>query len=213
MIDTLRDTSTITLTDAQWALLLADTPWVNGFTVEDFNSVHNVLIRAHNALRENLFEDDERRIDAITDIQLWYVADGRNDDFLLAVNLAHRLTLQSDLINMVDLKDTANATPGEPAIRAVFSCLIAERNEMCEAFALAALEFEGLVGYAEHRGIRQDDLYDTVHDVASEHASATNNNGLGTQIPYLIEQYGHGNTRDLIDEIAADKASTPDATD
>jgi hypothetical protein len=203
VIDTCPDTRPVTLTDAQWALLLADTAWVNGFTIEDFNSVHSVLIRADNALRHNLPEADERRIDAISGMALWYVADGRNDDFLLAVTIATGVTLQSDLIDMVDLKETVNATPGEPAIRAVLTRLITERNARCEAFAITALEFDGLDGYAEHRGVDNFDLYDTVHDTASAHASDMNNDGLGSQIPYLIEQNGRRATRDLIDELAA----------
>jgi hypothetical protein len=145
-------------------------------------------------------------------MSLWCVADSRNDDFLLSVTLAPGVTLQSDLIDLADLKEATTApTTGWSAIRAVLARLIAERNKMCEAFALVALEFDGLVGYAEHRGVDAEDLFDTVHDTASAHASDMNNNGLGSQIPYLVEQNGHRNTRDLIDEIAT--ASLADATD
>ncbi|MEU4703423.1 hypothetical protein [Nonomuraea dietziae] len=195
------DTRPITLTHAQWALILDDTTWANDFTIESFDSVHNVLIRTHNALRHNLAEDDPRRIDAITDISLWYVADSRNDDFLLTVTLAPNCHLQSDLIDMEDIK-TANAKPGESVISAVLTRLISQRNEILEAFVNVAVEFDGLVGYAEHRGVDASDLFNTVHDTASTHASDMNNSGLGCQLPYLIEQNGFAATRDLIDDLA-----------
>ncbi|MGA4995921.1 hypothetical protein [Nonomuraea bangladeshensis] len=198
------DTRPISLTDAQWDLVLATAHLAPNFTVQEFDDVHAVLIRAHSALRHNLPENDERRLDAITGISLWPVANSRNDDFLLSVTLAPGCTLQSDLIDMSELKDaTAAPATGWSAIRTVLTRLIAERNKLCEAFALSALEFDGLTGYAEHRGVDPTDLFDTVHDTASAHAADMNNEGLGAQIPYLIEQNGRRATRNLIDEIAA----------
>ncbi|TMR88147.1 hypothetical protein [Nonomuraea basaltis] len=202
------DTRPITLTDAQWDLVLATANLAPNFAVREFDDVHAVLIRAHNALRHDLPEDDERRIDAITDMSLWCVADSRNDDFLLSVTLAPGCTLQSDLIDLVDLKEATGATTGWSAIRAVLTRLIAERNKVCEAFANVALEFDGLVGYAEHRGVDAEDLFDVIHDTAAAHASDMNNSGLDSQILYLIEQNGGRATRDLIDELAADVAAT-----
>ncbi|MEU6713016.1 hypothetical protein ABZ897_16160 [Nonomuraea sp. NPDC046802] len=197
------DTRPVTLTDAQWALVLAPAAWGPGFTIQEFEDVHAVLIRAHNVLRHDLPEEDERRIDAITDMALWHVADSRNEDFLLAVALTPGVTLQSDLIDMVDIKETVKDLPREEAMRAVLTRLINQRNEICEAFATAALEFDGLVGYAEHRGLHAGDLFATVHDTASAHAADLNNDGLATQLRYLAEQNGPRGTRDLIDELAA----------
>ncbi|WP_433513876.1 hypothetical protein ACQP2T_61730 [Nonomuraea sp. CA-143628] len=207
------DTRPITLTDAQWDLVLATAHLAPNFAIQEFDDVHTVLIRAHNALRHDLPEDDERRIDAITGISLWRVADSRNDDFLLSVTLAPGVTPQSDLIDLTDLKETTTAATGWSAIRAVLTRLIAERNKVCEAFAEAALDFDGLVGYAEHRGVDAGDLFDVVHDTASAHASDMNNAGLDSQIPYLIEQNGRSATRDLIDELAADNADDEPDTD
>ncbi|MFI6637180.1 hypothetical protein ACIBI7_50565 [Nonomuraea fuscirosea] len=195
------DTRSITLTDAQWDLVLAGIK--PGFTLDGFDSVQNIVIRAHDALRHKLGEDDPRRIDAISDMDVWAVADSRNGDIFLTVALAPRVALKSDLIDMVDIKATVNGVPGPAAARAVLTRLLAQRNEVCEAYVEVAVEFDGLVGYAEHRDVDPVDLFDDVHQAASEHASSVNNNGLAEQIPYLREQNGTRATRDLIDDIAA----------
>ncbi|MFI6536712.1 hypothetical protein ACIBHY_29970 [Nonomuraea sp. NPDC050547] len=83
------------------------------------------------------------------------------------MTLAPGCICQSDPIDLVDLKETTSATTGWSAIRAVLTRLIADRNRVCEAFANVALEFDGLTGYVEHRGVDAEDLFEVVHDTAA----------------------------------------------
>ncbi|GAA1614540.1 hypothetical protein GCM10009733_008430 [Nonomuraea maheshkhaliensis] len=157
-----------------------------------------MLIRAQRALHDDLLEGDPHRIDAITGITLWCVADSRNDDFLLTATLAPRCHLQSDPIGIESL-ESANDTPGEPVIRTVLTHLIDQRNQLLEAFINEAIQFDGLAGYAQHRGLDTDVLADLVHDVASD----INNGGIGEQLTFLTEQNGFDETRRQIDELAS----------
>ncbi|MCX4094479.1 hypothetical protein [Nocardia sp. alder85J] len=61
---------------------------------------------------------------------------------------------------------------------------------------------EQLVRLADDLGLDGIELFDAVHDAASNTASQINNNGLTAQIEYLNEQFGAAETEQLIREAA-----------
>lgn len=61
---------------------------------------------------------------------------------------------------------------------------------------------EQLVRLAEDLGLDGIELFDVVHDAASNNASQINNNGLTAQIEFLNEQFGVAETEQLIREAA-----------
>lgn len=58
-----------------------------------------------------------------------------------------------------------------------------------------------LVRRAEQHGLQPEDLDDLVHDAASQAASMVDNDGLESQIEYLIEQRGLVDTEKALDEL------------
>ena len=71
-----------------------------------------------------------------------------------------------------------------------------------------------LVKRAGQCGLRPDDLDDLVHDAASQDASAVDNDGLESQIEYLIEQWGFEETQKALEHLKKEKTNdgeTPQA--
>jgi len=60
---------------------------------------------------------------------------------------------------------------------------------------------EELAAWAEELGLEPEDLDDLVHDAYSRQASQTNNDGLGSQVKFLIETYGTGHARSLLSDL------------
>ena len=56
-----------------------------------------------------------------------------------------------------------------------------------------------LIAVAERAGITPADLDDEVHQLASTHAAAVNNAGMGDQIAFLVEALGAARTRTLLE--------------
>ena len=62
-------------------------------------------------------------------------------------------------------------------------------------------EAEELAAWAAGLGLEAGDLDDLVHDAYSRQASETNNDGLGSQVKFLIESYGTGGARSLLSDL------------
>ena len=67
-----------------------------------------------------------------------------------------------------------------------------------------------LVGWAESNGLKPEDLDDLIHDCASATASEINNQGLGVQIEYLVDQLGEPEAVAQLTRMAPSAASPPD---
>ena len=60
---------------------------------------------------------------------------------------------------------------------------------------------EELAAWAAELGLEPEDLEDLVHDAFSRQASETNNDGLESQVRFLVEYYGPGRTRSLLSDL------------
>jgi len=62
-------------------------------------------------------------------------------------------------------------------------------------------EAQELAAWAAGLGLEAGDLDDLVHDAYSKQASETNNDGLGSQVKFLIESYGTEGARSLLSDL------------
>ncbi|MCI2421125.1 hypothetical protein MOQ72_27145 [Saccharopolyspora sp. K220] len=82
----------------------------------------------------------------------------------------------------------------------VYDLIHEERNP--DAEAAAARPDQRLLALAEKLELDTLDLYDVVHDLHTKPASTINNDGLETQIRYLLDQLGEAETEQVIRDAA-----------
>lgn len=67
------------------------------------------------------------------------------------------------------------------------------------------LDEEWLQERLEAVNIDSADLDDTIHDIASENASDSNNKGIAGQITFMVDEVGLENAAGIVDHIIAEK--------
>jgi hypothetical protein len=81
-----------------------------------------------------------------------------------------------------------------------------EQDCVPPAEASPAVSVDELVAWAQSQGLAPEDLDDQIHGQVGALASNLNNRGLSAQIEFLVEQFGSAETRNLLAELAEDKA-------
>lgn len=98
--------------------------------------------------------------------------------------------------------DIDNLSSAQVKVAEIAFTLLHAAEDQSSAATPPARAEQRLAALAEQLGLDMLDLYDVVHDLHSKPASQINNNGLGAQIRYLLDQLGETETEQVIREAA-----------